>query len=96
MRRSKHLQSHSQEPTSNSLDSDTDGKDLPISALQGNKLQRLWFSTNGRFAFAWFSLPGNLHCVKIWDVVDINKNGILKLQIVSSFPSTPIVFLTIR
>jgi hypothetical protein len=96
MRRRKHLQSHSQGSSSNSLDSDTDGKNLPIPPLQGSKLQRLWFSTNGRLAFAWFSSPGNLHRVKIWDMIDTNNNGVLKLQIVSSFPSTPIVVLTMQ
>ena len=96
IRRGKHLQSHIQESEPNRLDSDTDGKDLEIPTLKGIKLQRVWFSTNGLFAFGWFSSPGNLHYVKVWDVVETTRNGDLRLQIVSSSSSKLVLFLTIK
>lgn len=69
---------------SNSREDSTDTKqELMAVSKQTGKLQQVWFSTNGTLGFAWFSLPGNLHRVKVWDVSNPSNTGIIDHQIVS-------------
>jgi hypothetical protein len=48
------------------------------------KLQKVWFSTNGLLAFAWFSLPNGLHHIRLWGVSS-NSFGCIEHQIVSPY-----------
>jgi len=65
----------------------TDAKqELMTVGKHTGKLQQVWFSTSGTLAFAWFSLPGNLHKVKVWDVANPLYTCVIDHQIVSEPP----------
>ncbi len=66
------------------LHSSSQAQELDTKSTQTGHLQQVWFSTHGLLAFARFSLPGNHHRVRIWDVGEPSRiTGSLDYHVVS-------------